>query len=141
MDDTDRHLVALLRADARSSISSLARRLELSRSTVQDRMTRLEERGVIGGYTIRFKDEYANRQIKAHVLIMVQHKRNDAVVGRLKKMTALTALYAISGSFDLIAILSADTTEDIDRALDEIGRVPGIERTTSSIVLSTKFER
>lgn len=141
MDDTDRRLIALLQADARMPTSALARKLALSRSTVQDRMHRLERQGVIGGYTVRFNEDYRSRQIRAHVMMMVEHRKNDAVVSQLKAMPAVTALYTISGAFDLIAVLAAETTDRIDAALDHIGRIPGITRTNSSIILSMKFER
>ena len=53
MDAKDRSLIALLRANARESTASLARKLGVARSTVQERLTRLEKDGTIAGYTVR----------------------------------------------------------------------------------------
>lgn len=141
MDETDRNLLRLLEMDARMPTAALARRLGVSRSTVQDRLRRLEQRGVIGGYTIRLQDDFARRQITAHVLISINPKFADRVVHALKQMPRLRSLHAVSGVYDLIAVIRAETTEDIDGTLDQIGRMEGIEKTMSSIVLSTKFER
>ena len=141
MDETDRALLALLESDARLPTAVLARRLGLSRSTIQDRLRRLEEKGVIGGYTIRYRETFARRQITAHVLISVNPKLSDRVVHALKQIPGLRSLPAVSGIYDLIAILREETTEAMDATLDRIGRIDGIEKTTSSIVLSTKFER
>lgn len=141
MDETDQALLRLLEENARLPTAVLARRLGLSRSTVQDRLNRLERSGVVGGYTVRYRDAHAARQITAHVMISVNPKLADRVTMALKQMAGLRALHAVSGHYDLIAIIRADTTGEIDAMLDEIGRIPGIERTTSSIVLSTKFER
>ena len=47
----------------------------------------------------------------------------------------------MNGIYDIIAHVSADSTGDLDRALDQIGELDGIEKTVSSIILSTKFER
>lgn len=141
MDDIDRKLIVLLQADAREPTSSLARKLGLSRSTVQDRMIRLEQRKIVGGYTIRFNEDYGRRRIRAHVMISLNPKFSDRITHALKQMLAVKSLHAVSGQYDLIAILEADTTEEIDASLDEIGRIPGIEKTMSSIVLSTKLER
>jgi len=58
----------------------------------------------------------------------------------LKKIPLIKAVYAVSGIYDMIAMVKAETTEAIDKTLDEIGKMTGIEKTTSSIVLSTKFE-
>lgn len=141
MDETDRKLLALLQADAREPISSIARKLGVSRSTIQSRITRLEDRDIIGGYTVRLSDDFARARIRAHVLITVAPKLAPRVDAELKKMPEVTSLYSISGVNDLIAIVSADTTSEMDRVLDDIGSITGIERTTTSIVLSTKFER
>jgi DNA-binding Lrp family transcriptional regulator len=141
MDEKDLTLLELLRNNARESTSAIARKLGISRSTVQSRIERLERRGVIGGYTLRLSDEYERGRIKAHVMISVAPKLSSRVAHSLRDITELTALYAVSGPYDLIAVLSSETTERIDSLLDEIGALPGIRRTTSSIILSTKFSR
>lgn len=144
MDDTDRGLIRALGANARATTTALAKSLHLSRSTVQARMERLERSGVITGYTVRLNEEYERRQIKTHVMIAVAPKQAGAVVAALKSkagMEGVTSLYAISGEFDLIAIITAPSTEAIDRTIDAIGALDGVARTNSSVVLSTKFER
>lgn len=141
MDDTDRKLLSLLRADARESVSALARKLDLARSTVQERIARLERSGVIGGYTIRSGENFAERQIAAHVMISVDPKMAVSVTTDLKKMPEVRFLAAISGTFDMMAEVAAETTVKIDTVLDAIGRLKGVQKTMSSIVLSVKFER
>ncbi len=141
MDQTDRGLIRALSADARATTTALAATLGLSRSTVQARMEKLERSGVITGYTLRLSEEYERRQIKTHVMIAVAPKQAGAVVAALKGMEGVTSLYAISGEFDLIAIITAPSTEAIDRTIDAIGALDGVARTNSSVVLSTKFER
>ncbi|WP_339861782.1 Lrp/AsnC family transcriptional regulator [Paremcibacter congregatus] len=140
MDDTDQKLVNLLKNNGRESTTALARKLGLSRSTVQDRIARLEDRGIIAGYTIRFNEDYQNRLITAHVLIQLNPKNADQILASLRKIPLIKAVYAVSGIYDMIALVKAETTEEIDSTLDEIGRMDGINKTTSSIVLSTKFE-
>lgn len=141
MDILDKQLIALLEHNARESTSHLARQLNLSRSTIQARIKKLERTGIIAGYTIRFNPDYAQKQITAHVMISINPKFSDPIVRKLKKLTVLKALHTVSGQYDLIAVLVATTTQEIDSYLDDIGRIEGIEKTTSSIVLSTKFER
>ncbi len=139
--DTDRKLLNLLRADARESVSSLARKLDLARSTVQERIARLERSGIIAGYTIRSGEDFAERQIAAHVMISVDPKMAASVTADLKKMPEVRSLAAISGTFDMMAEVAAETTAKIDGILDAIGRLKGVQKTMSSIVLSVKFER
>jgi DNA-binding Lrp family transcriptional regulator len=141
VDDLDHKLLALLSADARVAVATLAARLGVARATVANRMARLEAEGIIGGYTVRLTDAAARRQITALVMINVDAKLGERVVAALRKMPAVASLKAISGIYDLAAEVRAETTEEIDRILDEIGKLPGIAHTTSSIVLSTKFSR
>ena len=141
MDMKDKELLALLQANAREPTSAIARKLGVSRSTVQSRIERLEERGIIGGYTVRLKDTYAEGRIRAHVLIQVAPRHAPRVDAELKKIPELTSLYSVSGVNDLIAIIAAETTTEMDAIIDRIGAISGIERTTTSIVLATKFER
>jgi len=141
LDDTDRKLLNLLRADARESVSALARKLDLARSTVQERIARLERTSIIAGYTIRSGEDFAERQIAAHVMISVDPKMAASVTADLKKMPEVRSLAAISGTFDMMAEVAAETTAKIDTVLDAIGRLKGVQKTMSSIVLSVKFER
>ncbi|WP_282607217.1 Lrp/AsnC family transcriptional regulator [Pelagibius sp. Alg239-R121] len=141
IDEKDLKLLELLKNNAREPTSSIARKLGVSRSTIQSRIERLERSGIINGYTLRMSDEYERSRIKAHVMISVAPKLSSRVAHSLQAVTELTALYAVSGPYDLIAVLSSETTERIDALLDEIGALPGIRKTTSSIILSTKFSR
>lgn len=140
MRDTDSQLVALLRANAREPTASLARKLGLARSTVQERIARLERDGVIKGYTIRVADESAST-LRAVVMISTDPKQADRVAVELKKMPEVRSLAALSGSYDLIAMIETETPARIDVLLDRIGRAPGVARTVSSIILSEKFSR
>lgn len=141
LDAKDKALLALLSANSRESTAELARKLELSRSTVKDRMQRLEKRGVISGYTIRYSEDYATGQIRAQVMISYDPKLATQIVRQLKLLPAIKAVYAVNGVYDMIAHVSAESTLDLDQTLDQIGDVDGIDKTVSSIILSTKFER
>lgn len=139
--DIQARLLNLLKQNARRSTSSLAQELGISRTTVQDRLRKLEEQGIVSGYTVRLNKNYDRNLIRAHVMIRVLPKRQIEVVNQLRKMPHVSALHAISGIYDLLAILTAENTEIMDRHLDTIGELEGIERTETSILLSTKFDR
>lgn len=141
LDDKDRHLIGLLREDARLPTAALARSLGVARTTVVERLKRLEKAGVISGYTVRLSDEAQRARMKVHALLSVDAKKADTVVQALRKIIQVRAVYAISGVFDCMALVEAESTEEIDRVLDAIGAIPGVSRTQSSIVLSVKFDR
>ena len=141
LDSTDRELIALLRENARSSTAELARKLALSRTTVQSRMARLERQRVIAGYTITVPDEVEAALVRAHVMITLVPKQSAAIEVALRKIPELRVLHSVSGPFDLIAIVAAASIGELDDLIDRIGALDGVERTTSAIVLSTRIER
>ena len=141
MRESDARLVALLRANAREPTASLARKLNLARSTVQERIARLEREGTIRGYTVRLSDAADAAKLRAVVMIETDPKRADRVAAELKKMPEVRSLAAVSGTFDLIATVETETAARIDALLDRIGRASGVARTVSSIILSEKFSR
>jgi DNA-binding Lrp family transcriptional regulator len=139
--DGDEQLIGLLKENARLSTAALARRLGVARSTVQSRLERLERTGVIRGYTVELGPAARARQVQAHAMIAVEPQQQSAVERKLKAMPAVAALLTVSGSYDLIAMLTAESTEALDGALDELRSCPGVKSTTTSIVLSRRFER
>ena len=141
LDKTDHALLALLRENARASTAELARRLALSRTTVQSRLERLERQRVVAGYTIVVPDELEAALVRAHVLITVAPRQSAAIEAALRKIAEVRVLHSVSGPFDLIAIVAAQSIGELDALIDRIGALEGVERTTSAIVLSTRFQR
>ena len=141
LDATDRALLALLRDDARAPTAVLARKLKLSRTTVQSRMERLQRQRVISGFTITVPDELEANLVRAHVLITLAAKRSGAIEVALRKIPEVRVLHSVSGPFDLIAIVAAASIGELDALIDRIGELDGVERTTSAIVLSTRIQR
>jgi DNA-binding Lrp family transcriptional regulator len=141
IDRTDRLLLVLLTENARAPVAELARKLGLSRTTVQSRIERLERRGVITGYTARLSDEHERGLVRAHVLITAAPKLAARVEAELRKIPELRTLHSVSGHFDMIAIVVASSIGELDERIDGIGALDGVERTMSSIILSTRIQR
>lgn len=141
MKKSDQQLIALLQDNARRPVSELARELGLSRSTVQGRIKRLEQTGILRGYSLLLGEGYLKEQVSAHVHIKVRQKLTASTSRQLKALPQTRALHAISGDYDLIAIIQAESTATLNQTLDEIGNLEGVERTNSSVILETKFER
>ena len=137
----DQQLLSLLRQNARASTAEIARRLKLSRTTVQSRIDRLERDGVIAGYTVRVGEAAERGHIRAYISVTGMPRRMPSVVEALQAMPEVRALHSVSGPSDLMAVGVVPTVEAMDELTDRIGMVDGVERTTSSIVLSTKFDR
>jgi DNA-binding Lrp family transcriptional regulator len=141
LDELDRSLVALLQENARESVASLARRLGVARTTVLARIERLERTQVIAGYGVRLGQDVLDASIQAWVGIIIAPKHGADVQRRLAKMPELQLLCAVSGEYDYVAWLRADSPERLNDLLDQIGAMTGVERTTTSIVLARKVDR
>lgn len=138
-DSLDQALLDILRRNARTPAAALARRLGISRTTLQGRMERLERQGHIRGYTLMENTD--DDLLRAHVSIVITPRHSQKVERDLKTLPELRELHAVSGASDLIALLGAATTEGINRAIDDIGQMEGVERTVSAIILSTRFRK
>jgi DNA-binding Lrp family transcriptional regulator len=141
LDKLDHLLIARLREDARAPVAELARSLGVSRTTVQSRIARLERTKVITGYSVRIAESFEKNQIHAYVMITVGPKRAAGVSADIKRMPAVRLLQSVSGTFDMIALVAAPSVKEMDDLIDAIGNLEGVERTTSSVVLSTKLDR
>jgi DNA-binding Lrp family transcriptional regulator len=141
LDEIDHQLLSLLRENARSPTAELARRLGLSRTTVQSRIERLERSRVIAGYTVKVADELEADLVRTYVLVTLAPKQTRSVEMALRRIPEVRTLHSVSGPFDLLAILTAGSIGELDAAIDRIGLLEGVERTTSAIVLSTRIER
>ena len=140
-DQTDRELIALLQANARESTANLARKLGVARTTVVARLAWLESEGVIVGYTTKLGSEASDRGVQAFVGISVQPKAQREVIRQLSRLPELRQLASVSGEFDYMALLRADTTMRLDALLDEIGEIEGVIKTTTSVVLALRVDR
>ncbi|MBB5536563.1 Lrp/AsnC family transcriptional regulator [Rhizobium giardinii] len=139
--DKDRQLLSLLSENARMATALLARKLGLSRTTVQAKIERLERDGVIAGYGVRLSEDFEKGLVKAHVLITLAPKALSRVTQELHAIEDVRTLHSVSGSFDLIAIIAASSISELDLVIDRIGEIDGVEKTLSSIILSTRINR
>ena len=141
LDTLDRRLLALLQANARSSAADLARQLDVARTTVLARVTRLEREGVIVGYTVRLAQLAGEAGVEAYVGITLAPKAAPIITQRLAALPELRQLCSVSGEWDYLALLRADSTARLDSLLDEIGAIEGVLKTTTAVVLARRIDR
>lgn len=141
LDEIDRQLIAALQINARESVATLARQLGIARTTVTSRIARLEKGKVISGYGVRLGQRVIDGGLQAYVGITVQPRAGREIVRRLSAMGQVQQLCAVSGEFDYVAWLRSDSPEQLDQLLDQIGSLEGVEKTTTSIILSSKVDR
>ncbi len=138
MDDLDHRLLAMLRADARRSVASLAAELKVSRATVRARIDRLVESGVIAGFTLLLRKDLRTATVRAITMIEVEGRAADAVIARLHGFPEVRTLYTTNGRWDVVAEIETDSLEAFDDTLRRIRQIAGIASTETSILLSAR---
>ena len=137
MDATDQQLLSLLRKDARASIATLAQKLGVSRGTVTNRIARLEDAGVIVGYTVRLRPDAEPNEIRAWMSIAVEGNETRAVIASLLGEPGVASLHDTNGRWDLLAELRAGSVAELSQVLERIRLVKGIANTETSLLLTT----
>jgi len=137
MDGTDQQLLALLRQDARMTVATLAHKLGVSRGTVTNRIRKLEDAGVIVGYTVRLRPDVVTDEITAWMSITVEGNRTREVVSILLGEPGVTGLFDTNGRWDLLAELRAENLAGLSKVMERVRLIRGISHTETSIHLET----
>lgn len=142
LDGKDKQLIALLQLNARTSVADLARHIHLARSTVQERLKRLEQSGVIKGYSVMLNPAMESQPaIHSCISLSVKAPHLNNVIKLLEKLPEVQCCETVSGQFDLMLDVHTDTPETLDHLVEKIGLFTGVERTDSSIILRQFFKR
>lgn len=136
-DAMDKELIAILRQDARASISKLATLLNVSRGTVQNRLDRLIDSGAILGFTIRAHDELETDVVKAIMLIEVVGKTTTQVIKKLRGIAQLEKVHTTNGAWDLVTEIRASNLQEFDHVLRDVRTIDGVLNSETSILLSS----
>jgi len=140
MDETNRKILALLAGDGRLSFTELAKHTGLSVSAVQQRVRRLEEGGVIRGYTAVINPSAAGLPLTAFVSIKpFDPAAPDDAPDRLTHLAAIEACHSVAGEENYILKVRVASPSALEDLLQEIRAAAGVS-TRTTIVLSTPFE-
>lgn len=137
LDETDLRLVALLREDARQPVARLAEALGVSRGTVQNRIDRLQARGVLLGFTVRTTPEAAGHRVRAVMMLAVDGDRASAILKTLRGYPEVTGLHTTNGRWDFVVELGTDGLEAFDRVLRRVREIKGVANSETSLLLSS----
>jgi DNA-binding Lrp family transcriptional regulator len=137
IDDLDARLIELLTAEPRVGILEASRRLRVARGTVQARLDRLQERGVITGYGPDIDPAAIGHSVTAFVTLEIrQAGGHDQVAERLALIPEVLEVHTITGAGDMLCRVVAATNADLQRVVDVIVDVPGVLRTSTVIALA-----
>lgn len=137
MDATDQALIALLRQNARMNVADLAHKLKVSRGTVSNRIRKLEDTGVIQGFTVKLRPDTQPDSIRAWMGVLVEGNQTRQVIASLMGEPGVVALHDTNGRWDLLAEIEARSMADLSQTLERIRLLKGIGSTETNIHLAT----
>src|SRR5258708_22120003 len=130
LDDLDRRLLALLRADSRAPVASLAAALKVSRGTVQNRIARMQKPGgAIQGFTVRTAPEMEASRVRAIMTIAIEGERSGAVVKALRGFPEVDRIHTTNGRWHLSAELDTENLGPFRRTRDQNRLFDGVPPT------------
>ena len=142
MDSKDQKILSLLAENARIPASEIARAVHLARTTVNERIKRLEQKGIIQGYNVRLDNTQLQRPaLLSRVAITVKAPQQKAVLRQLESFSQVYACETISGSFDIMLEVRTQDTAELDWVIEKVSALNGVESTESAIVLREFFRR
>jgi DNA-binding Lrp family transcriptional regulator len=141
LDDIDNKILALLMDDARMPVATIAKRVEIARTTAIARIGNLEKRGIIAGYGVRLNQDFYQPAVRAYVGIVVDPRMATGLLKHLQKMSEVETLCAVSGPVDYMLTLRCQSTAELDQLLDRICAIDGVRQTSTSIILTKRIDR
>ncbi len=135
LDDIDLKLLKLLKENARTPYSKLAKELGISESGVRKRIRKLIKMGVIKKITIEYE---LGNEVKAIILVKTQPPIPVPEVSRnIMKIAGVDIVYEVTGEYDIIVVARSTGVDMINKFIDEIRSIPGVVSTYTMIVLRT----
>lgn len=137
----DKKLLILLQNNARESNASLARKVGVSRATIQERIQRLETAGVIQGYSVQINRQKIQRNVEAIVMLLADNKSYKETFDSLEQMPYVKTIYSHSGEWDWSLFVSAPTLDEFHLCISQVNGLLGVKATVSHIVMKTRLDR
>ena len=139
IDRLDAALIKLLAAEPRIGVLETSRRLGVARGTVQARLDRLRDRGVISGYGPDVDPAALGYEVTAFITLEIrQAGGHDPVAERLAAIPEVLEVHTITGAGDMLCRVVARTNADLQRVLDAIVSTDGVVRSSTLISLATQ---
>ena len=140
LDDTDRRLLAVLLEDARISQRGLAQRIGVAQGTITNRLRRLEELGVIKGYTVLLEPESIGWTLTVITGLRIEKGSMINVQQNIAADPRVFAVYDVTGDYDSMVLARVQSRKDLDDLTKTVFTLKGVQRSFTQVVLNTVKE-
>lgn len=141
LDETDREILRILQRDARTPFSEIAREIDMSSATVHERVSQMEETGVIDGYHAAVDPDAVGYGVSALVGLRVEQGHEDESLARLRDVPGVREIHLTTGEWDVMMRVYAEDTDGLrDLMFEQIADMDGFDRSQTMVVLDTDYE-
>lgn len=141
VDEVDLALIRHLRAEPRAAVTRLARLAGVARGTVQSRLGRLEDHGVILGYGPDVSAAGVGYAVLAFTTLSIAQGAHDRTINQLRRIPELIEVHTVTGAGDLFCRIVARSNDHLHEILQQIVAVPEVTHTETVLALSSPIER
>ena len=141
LDDTDREILRILQANARTPFSEIARQIDMSSATAHDRVRRLESEGVLEGYHAAVDPQAVGYGLSAFVGLRVEQGQAEDALERLGELDGVQEVHMTTGEWDVLMRVYAEDADALRELMfDHVANVDGFARSQTMVILGTSHE-
>lgn len=141
LDTTDRRLITAMRRRPRATVAELARVVGVARGTVQTRLRRLEDRGVVRGHGPDIDPTAAGYDVRAFTTLAIAQGAHDRIVEHLSTIPEILEIHTVTGAGDMLLRVVARTNDHLHQVLQQVSSIPEVTRTETQLALASPVQR
>ncbi|ANF22102.1 Lrp/AsnC family transcriptional regulator [Thermococcus piezophilus] len=140
LDEIDKKILTILQKNSRTPLREISKEVNLAESTVYERIKKLKERGIIRKFTVILDPDSLGFKILAFILIKSKAGKYTHVAKELTKYPQIIEIYETTGDYDMLVKIRTKGSEELNKFLDTIGEIEGVESTNTMVVLKVHKE-
>ncbi len=142
LDEIDFKILKILQDDGRIPVAEIARQVKLASPSVHERISKLEEEGIIKGYAAILDSKKLGKDVTAFIGVKINHaiSNGDLVIKELGKIDDIIESHTVTGDEDILLKVKTENTTTLEKLLMKIYSIKGILNTKTTVVLSTLVE-
>ncbi len=141
-DEIDFQILKILQDDGRKPVAEIARQVKLASPSVHERISKLEQEGIINGYAAILDSKKLGKDVTAFIGIKINHaiSNGDTVIKELGKIDEILESHTVTGDEDILLKVKTENTTTLEQVITKIYSIKGILNTKTTVVLSTLTE-
>lgn len=138
MDELDSKIIRLMMKNARMPVKEIAQQVNLTSPAVSSRIHRLEQEGIIGGYTVLLHHPDEQARVQALISIQAGSTTREDFLAMIQHEAQVLQCYRVTGSYNFIVKVSCASIDELEHLLTKMQKLGS---TNTQIILATQLDR